>query len=96
MHSLSRILSDGHFIVGSDGDSYGFKLDALPEVVRGLLSWLRPRACELQLCGPTAEEQYLHWRGFYMTEDKMETVAAQTVSVTVLQLRYVSRPERPS
>ena len=90
-HSLSRVLSDGHFIVG---DSYGFKLDALPEVVRGLLSWLRPRACEFQLVDPLQKNMhfsaYLHWCGFYMTEEEMETVAAQTVFVTVLQLRYVS------
>ena len=31
-HSLNA-----HFIVGTNGDSYSFKLDALPEVVRGLL-----------------------------------------------------------
>ncbi|CAE7577828.1 unnamed protein product [Symbiodinium sp. CCMP2592] len=78
----------------TDEESYGFVPDELHNVVSGLLAWLMPRAGPLQTL--SNDKRGLHWsvswnwRGFSMSESEMEAAAVQAVSVTFVQMRYLT------
>ena len=89
---LLGFIRDDCFVRTDNAESFGFLPEKLPDVVRGLVAFLKPRACAFEhIQDPRVHwTGSLHWHGFWMSEQEIETAAAEAVTMTVMHMRYLS------
>ena len=92
--NLSPFIHKDCFVCTDNAESFGFLSEKLPDVVRGLVAFLKSRACASEHIQIEDARLHwtvsLHWRGFWMSEEEIEAAAAGAVTMTFMHMRYLS------
>ncbi|CAE7382290.1 unnamed protein product [Symbiodinium sp. CCMP2592] len=78
----------------AEEQDFGFVPAELHNVARGLVAFLRVRACSYDNISPQKKTEHwshcLEWWGFWMSDEEIQAVAAQATSLAFTHMRYLS------